>query len=129
MPTLERALRLMKGAPRVAQVGSGAYTPRHICPPGEREHSLPNGLLVQWFEFAPGLGAYMAGAHAHAFLRGNWAQTLNAIICKAPTNCATVPSSGCLCRQYPRHVDASACVELSKEASDLGEELEEDTSG
>ena len=50
----------------VMQVGSGAYMPRHLCPPGKNKHSLPNGLHVEWFEFAPGLGTYMAGASAPA---------------------------------------------------------------
>lgn len=37
------------------QVGKGSYTPKVLCPAGSTTHTLPGGLRVQWFEYAPSL--------------------------------------------------------------------------
>lgn len=46
----------------VMQVGAGNYKPHVLVPPGQSRAALDDGLLVEWFDFAPGLSEHIAGA-------------------------------------------------------------------
>ena len=39
----------------VIQVGASAYRPHRLLPPNSRSSRMPNGLHVEWFEYAPSL--------------------------------------------------------------------------
>lgn len=46
----------------VMQVGAGKHKPQCIVPPGQLRGVLADGLVVEWFDFAPDLSEYISSA-------------------------------------------------------------------